>query len=307
MERLNQKDNTADSMEWNELRQQTITGSRPERREARRILQRRLALSVSPLVFALLAGTLGLRVRRGGRGIGVLLSLLVVIVYYLISLMGESLARVGSVSAVVGEWMATAFMLMLSLIFLIAHRAPLLSWISSIKGKKQSREGAQASSTAKRRTRLLGIGARGFPSLLDVTVFRTLVLSFLLGFFALAAVFNIFTLFELWRFIAMTQASAVLVGRYLLFLLPLIAVELFPSTMLISVLITYALLARRHEAIAWWACGQSVYRLMVPGVVFALAIGAGSWLVQEQLMPSSNLKQDALRARIKGGDARAIT
>jgi len=124
---------------------------------------------------------------------------------------------------------------------------------------------------------------------------------------ALAAIFNIFTLFELWRFIAINNAGAGLVARYLLFLTPLIMVELFPATMLISVLVTYALLARRHEAIAWWASGQSVYRLMLPGFVFAIAIGFGSWLVQEHVMPGSNLKQDALRARIRGGEARVIT
>ncbi len=77
--------------------------------------------------------------------------------------------------------------------------------------------------------------------------------------------------------------------------------------MLISVLVTYALLARRHEAIAWWASGQSVYRLMLPGFFFALAMAFGSWLVQEHVMPGTNLKQDALRARIRGGEARAIT
>lgn len=77
--------------------------------------------------------------------------------------------------------------------------------------------------------------------------------------------------------------------------------------MLITVLITYALLARRNEAIAWWASGQSVYRLMMPGLLFAVAAGAGTWLVQEHLMPSANVKQEALRGRIKGGQARAIT
>ena len=40
---------------------------------------------------------------------------------------------------------------------------------------------------------------------------------------------------------------------------------------------------------------------------FALAMASGSWLVQEHLMPGANLKQDALRARIKGGEARAMT
>jgi lipopolysaccharide export LptBFGC system permease protein LptF len=77
--------------------------------------------------------------------------------------------------------------------------------------------------------------------------------------------------------------------------------------MLITVLITYALLARRNEAIAWWASGQSVYRLMMPGLLFAVAAGAGTWLVQEHLMPSANVKQEALRARIRGGQPRAIT
>jgi LPS export ABC transporter permease LptG len=158
-----------------------------------------------------------------------------------------------------------------------------------------------------RRRSLIGVATLGFPNLMDATLLRSLALSFLVCFAALAAIFNIFTLFELWRFIAINKAGVGLVARYLLFLTPLITVELFPATMLISVLVTYALLARRHEAIAWWASGQSVYRLMLPGFLFALAMGFGSWLVQEHVMPGSNLKQDALRARIRGGEARAIT
>ena len=142
---------------------------------------------------------------------------------------------------------------------------------------------------------------------MDATLFRSMALTFLVCFLALAAIFNIFTLFELWRFIAVNQSGAGLVARYLLFLLPLVAVELFPATMLITVLVTYALLARRHEAIAWWASGQSVYRLMLPGFFFAIAIAFGSWLVQEHVMPGTNLRQDALRARIRGGEARATT
>jgi len=131
--------------------------------------------------------------------------------------------------------------------------------------------------------------------------------TFIVCFIALAAIFNIFTLFALWRFIAINHTDAGLVARYLLFLMPLITVELFPATMLISVLVTYALVARRHEAIAWWASGQSVYRLMLPGFFFALAMAFGSWLVQEYVMPGTNVKQDALRARIRGGEARATT
>ena len=303
MQRLNQRDTNADSMDWGDLRGRAASGSPAEQKEAVRVLNRRAALSVSPFFFALLAAALGLRIRRGGRSVGVLLTLIVVIIYYLISLLGESLARVGTVSPYVGPWLATVFIFALSLWFLFLGRIPVVSSISF-----WPRRSKETSTAAKpRQTTHRGFSAFGFPNLMDATLLRSLVLSFVVCFVALAAIFNIFTLFELWRFIAVTNAGAGLVARYLLFLLPLITVELFPATMLISVLVTYALLAKRQEAIAWWASGQSVYRLMLPGFFFALAVAFGSWLVQEHIMPGTNLKQDALRARIRGGEARVTT
>jgi LPS export ABC transporter permease LptG len=301
VQRINERDTNADAMEWSDLRERVASGSVDEQKEAVRVLNRRAALSLAPLVFSLLGAILGLRIRRGGKSVGVLLTIIVVIFYYLLSLLGESLARAGTMSPYVGPWLATVFILALSLLFLFVKRVPFLSSVSILsRGPKGS---APATKAAKAKHR--GLSALGFPNLMDATLFRSLALSFLVCFVALAAIFNIFTLFELWRFIAVTHAGAGLVARYLLFLLPLITVELFPATMLISVLVTYALLARRHEAIAWWASGQSVYRLMLPGFFFALAIALGTWLVQEYVMPGTNLRQDALRARIRGGEARA--
>ena len=304
IQRLNQRDTNADTMDWRELQARAQSTNEPEKSQAIRILNRRAALATAPLVFSLLAGALGLRVRRGGRSIGVILSLIVVITYYMVSLLGESLARAGSVSPYLGPWIATVLTLFMTVLLLFKRR---ISWLSL--SRFAVRPPNQATPGARKSTRLItrGIGNWGIPSLMDATLLRTLALSFLLGFITLAAIFNIFTLFELWRFIAVTHASAGLVARYLLFLLPLIIVELFPATMLIAVLVSYALLARRHEAIAWWASGQSVYRLMLPGLVFALAMASLSWLVQEHVMPDANLRQDSLRARIKGGEARAIT
>jgi LPS export ABC transporter permease LptF/LPS export ABC transporter permease LptG len=301
VQRLNQRDTNADSMDWKELSERTASGNVVQKREAIRILNRRAALAAAPFVFSLVAVALGLRVRRGGRSAGVLLTLLVVIVYYLISLLGESLARVGTVSPYVGPWLATVLIVGFSLVLLVFNRTSF-----SLSARLQRKSTGEDAQTISRRSSF-GIGTFGFPNLMDATLLRSLAVSFVVCFVALASIFNIFTLFELWRFIAVTQAGAGLVVRYLLFLLPLIAVELFPATMLISVLVTYALLAKRHEAIAWWASGQSVYRLMMPGILFALAVGFGSWLVQEHVMPGSNLKQDALRAQIRGGEARAIT
>lgn len=304
LENFSKKDVTTEELDWSELRQQLHSGSLAEQNDAQRTLHRRLALSAAPLVFALFGGLLGMRVRRGGRGAGVLLSIAVVIVYYLITLLGESLAKSNSVSAITGEWMATAIMLLLSLILL---RFEGFSRFSFAKGlwKRGGRARVQYRETTPAHT--VAAGRSGFPSLLDTSLFRTLTTSFLMGFVSLVSIFLIFTLFELWRFIASNNVPAAIVGKYLLFLLPLVAVELFPATMLITVLITYALLARTNETIAWWASGQSVYRLMMPGLLFAVAAGAGTWLVQEHLMPPANVRQEALRARIRGGQPRAIT
>ena len=304
IKRLNERDTNADSMDWSDLRDRTHSDNDAERREAIRILNRRVALSAAPLVFSLLGGALGLRIRRGGRSIGVIVSLVVVIIYYMVSLLGESLARGGTISPYIGPWLATVLTVGMTLFLLLQGRISSSSfgWFAAKPKKVEPKVSEPKKSKATFET-----GTWGFPSLMDATLFRTLFLSFVVCFVALAAIFNIFTLFELWRFIAVTNPGSGLVARYLLFLLPLITVELFPATMLISVLVTYALLARRHEAIAWWACGQSVYRLMLPGLFFALTMASGLWLIQEHLMPGANVKQDALRGRIRGGQARAIT
>lgn len=304
LESLRRKELQSEELDWDQLRQQTHSTSLDDKREAERTLNRRLALSVSPLLFAIFGGLLGMRVRRGGRGAGILLSIAVVVTYYLITLLGESMARNGTVSALVGEWMASAVIILLSLAVLQFDSFRRLRIRTRFRQRDETitsrREAAKAQHT-------IGAGRSGFPSLMDTSLFQTLTAAFFVGFVSLVSIFIIFTLFELWRFIGANGISTAVVAKYLLFLLPLVAVELFPATMLITVLITYALLARRSEAVAWWASGQSVYRLMMPGLLFAVAAGASTWLVQEHLMPAANVRQEALRARIRGGQPRAIT
>ncbi len=305
LKRLNQSDKDPEELDWYGLRAQAASTNPEERNAGQRTLHRKLALSASPLLFAVLGAALGMRVRRGGRGIGVLLALMVVIFYYLVSLLGESLARVGTISPAVGGWAATVLLLLLSLALLTMNRIPFFmrSFRWSVRLPTTERHKVARAVSAH----TIGAIRSGFPSLMDIGLFRTIGISFIVGFGALVSVFIIFTVFEMWRFIAANRVAAGMVARYIFFLLPLITVELFPATMLIAVLMTYALLARRNETIAWWASGQSVYRLMLPGLIFALAAGATTWLVQEHLMPYTNIRQDSLRAQIRGGEPRAMT
>ena len=272
-----------------------------EGREAWTLLHKRLSLSLSPLLFAFLGAALGMSVRKGGRGMGVLLSVLVMLLYYLLMLAGEQMARAGTVPPFLGAWLSS-FVTVGCGFLLLARRWSLLGRMRDAwrKGREQP--------SARRRSRREDPGdARwlGFPGLLDMSVLRAIALNFTVAFASLILIFLVFTLFELWRFIIMRGVGVRTVGEYLLFLLPLVSVQLLPASILLAVLATYALMARRKEAIAWWAGGQSAYRLMLPGLVFTVAVAGCFWLIQERVMPPANLRQDALRSQIRGGVTRA--
>jgi LPS export ABC transporter permease LptG/LPS export ABC transporter permease LptF len=301
--RQDEAETKLNEMGWAALSTQASTKTGMEGREASTLLHKRVALSLSPLLFAFLGATLGMRVRKGGRGIGLLLSLLAMLAYYLLVLVGEQLARAGTVAPLIGGWLASVVTLVCGIFLLVADRGNFWRSLRDILSRKKvilTGGQLQESSRGQDRVRLLN-----FPSLMDADVLRKICASFLLAFISLIALFLVFTLFELWRFIAARGIRFITVGEYLLFLLPLVSVQLLPASVLIAMLVTYALIARRNEAIAWWAGGQSVYRLMLPGLVFAAGIAACLWLVQERLMPQANVRQDVLRSQIRGGVTQA--
>jgi LPS export ABC transporter permease LptG len=294
-----------EEMEWGAL---MVEGSTPrETRDRLTIAYRRLAFSMGPLIFALLGAGLGMRIRKGGRGFGVLLSLAVLLFYYLVSLFGEQMARSGSMQPLAGTWMANLITTFWALLLLSQRRSRLFS--GRLQGILRKRTRPVEFSQGEGKRLLEGHTRRllGFPSLLDKTVMRTVILSFALVLTALTALIMVFTLFELWKWIVERGTGARTVLEYLLYLLPFVSVQLAAPSMLVAVLASYALMARRSEAIAWWACGQSVFRLALPGLFAAVCAGALLWGVQERLMPAANLRQDALRAQIRTGSARAFT
>lgn len=292
-----------------------------ERFEAQLLFHRRLTLAAAPVVFALLGAGLGLRVRRGGRATGLLASLIVLLAYYLASLGGEQLARTNKLPVVIGLWAATAltFVVGVAMCALASRRfnfSPRKLWPARTKALAASDKISQnlnptrprnknlsAQIEAEERSALSGAiaGRIGLLSLLDRSLFRALIGNFTLATVAFVAIFVIFTVFEVWKYVATTGAGPKLIARYVFYLVPLALVALAPTGALVAVLATYALLARRSEALAWWASGQSVYRLALPALLFAVLIGGGVWVVQERVMPRANQRQDALRAQIRSG------
>lgn len=302
---LRRDETRPEEMYWSEL---STPGATPkESLERLTLAHRRLAFSMGALIFALLGAGLGLRVRKGGRGFGLLLSLAVLLAYYLLSLLGEQMARSGAVPVVAGTWMANLLTAAWSMLLLLRRRRRFYSLrLPQILRKGTVREASSSARGGAADGRVAG-RLLGFPSLLDKTVIRTISLSFATVLTALTALILVFTLFELWKWIVERGTGARTVLEYLLYLLPFVSVQLASPSMLVAVLVSYALMARRSEAIAWWACGQSVFRLALPGLFASVCAGLLLWGVQERLMPAANLRQDALRAQIRTGTARAST
>jgi LPS export ABC transporter permease LptF/LPS export ABC transporter permease LptG len=290
----------ADEMTFSELRQFISQSEGAVERDASLILHKRLALSFAPLVFAFFGAVLALRMRRGSRGFGALVSLLVMLIYYLLIIAGEQMTKGGTIPPIVGGWLATSITLVIGLGLFLSDRMITRRWLNKSAPVGETAVAKTASARRKRRFSLWS-----FPSLLDLGVIRTMCFSFLFGFIALVILFDVFTSFELWRFLTAKGGSLKMLAEYLFYLTPLVSVELFPASVLVASLLTYALISRRREAVAWLASGQSVYRLMLPGLVFALAVATGSWLIQEKVMPQANVRQDNLRLRIRGNIAQS--
>jgi LPS export ABC transporter permease LptG len=297
--RMREREPELDELGWTGLLERA-RGSKSvsDGREASIVLHRRLTLSLCPIIFAFFGAGLGLKVVRGGRSKGVLLSLTAMLLYYLLSLAGEQLGRAGTVPPILGSWLAFFTAMCAGLLLLFTRRWSLNFplYMPSAKLLRAPAEGSVAGAGG-RYVALLG--------LLDKSIFKSLATNFLLIVSALISIFLIFTLFELIRFIAAHDTAPILVLRYLLYLLPFACIAVTPVGALLSSLVTFALMLRRNESVAWWSSGQSVYRFLLPCLFFAALLGACVWLLQDKVMPETNRRQNALRGVIRSGGAQA--
>jgi LPS export ABC transporter permease LptF len=265
-----------------------------ERTEAQILWQRRIVLSITPLIFCLLGTALILRFNRRGKGFGVVVALACLIAYYLLAFLGEQLARTEKISVFEGSLIPVVLSFLAILWFNFSAKFSFASRIGHWSREIFSRIDLQY--LRRRRSNLfvdVTTGIRDFDLIVSLLKYYVLTLCFL------AAVFIIFTAFELWKFAGTTDGGIVLLIKYLFFLVPFIYIQLAPSAAMIATLATYVLKSRQNEIITWTSAGQSVYRLLLPCLLLMMLLGAVNWIVQEQVAPAANQRQDELRSQIR--------
>jgi LPS export ABC transporter permease LptF/LPS export ABC transporter permease LptG len=266
---------------------------------------RRFALPTACLVLALVGIPLGLSSKKSGKSGGFVLTILLVFAYYVVSLIGVSLARQGRVEPWFGAWLADLVFLALAVFLLwqaerrpfeLASLRPLGKLDASLpQAARGRRENAFERVSTRRR-----VFSASFPTLLDDYVLRDffVYLGMILSSFLVLVL--VFTLFELLGDILRNQVPARVVAEYLLNVTPYLLYNVAPLVMLLAVLVTFGLMQRSNEITAIKATGVSIYRIVTPVIVVAAVLAAGLFFADQFYLPHANKRQEALHNQIKG-------
>lgn len=291
VEKLTKTGETPEELGLTELAEYAGKQEGKLRLEAQLLYARRLLLSLTPLIFAILGLNLVLRFNRGGRGFGVFLALVSLIFYYLIALLGEQLARTGKITVALAGFLPVIVSLLVIGWLYFSNRYFINSWISNLnlpfkKGKfnKIAKNNFYIDLTT---------------GILDLDIILNLIKYFVFTILFLGSIYMIFTAFELWKFAGIIDGGFLLLSKYLVYLIPFIYLQLAPSAVMIAILTTYIIKSRQNEIVTWTAAGQSVYRLLLPCFVLMTFIGLINWGVQEFVAPETNQTQDLLRDQLR--------
>jgi LPS export ABC transporter permease LptG/LPS export ABC transporter permease LptF len=306
---LGRLDTAIYALPMNELRAQTH-GTDGKKYQIE--LHKRFAYPVACLVLMLVAVPLGVTSRRGGKSSAWVATLALVVIYYSLSLIGIALGKQNWISAFFAVWMANllfaAFGILLlwqmasggrvlnaidawisrfQELLLSAPDKPIYAPMSRLLSKFQSRP---------RRIRTRSVA----PRILDKYVVREFFGIFLLVLAGFVVLILVFTVFDLLKDILSHDIGWLIVGEYLINLIPYMLYTVTPLAVLIAVLVTFGVLNRNSEIIAMKASGISLYRLMIPILSIAAILSLSLFLFDQYYLPQANRKQEALRNIIKG-------
>ena len=299
IEKLKSGEGSPEELGLNELSRLADAKDGKEKIEAQLLWQRRIIHSITPLIFALLGTALVLRFNRGGRGFGIFLALVSLVIYYLLALLGEQLARTGQIGVLTAGLIPMSVSIFFIIWFFASNRLLLKKSIGGL-GDGINIKLPAVFRLAARRSFYNSLTT----GILDLDIAFSLINYFLLSYSFLTTIYMIFTAFELWKFAGDFDRGINLLIKYLLYLTPFIYIQLAPSCVMIAILVTYVVKSRQNEVVTWTAAGQSVYRLLLPCFVLMFLIGGLNWGIQELILPQSNIMQDDLRNQIR---SRGIT
>ncbi|MFH1710297.1 MAG: LptF/LptG family permease [bacterium] len=126
--------------------------------------------------------------------------------------------------------------------------------------------------------------------IIDRYIIKELFDPFLFGLGAFTAILSAsMILFDLVRAVVVRGMPLTVAAQIFMYRLPGTAVYIFPMATLLAALLAFAKLSSQSEIVAFKAGGISLYRIIVPVLVFGLAVSLVTLLFYEVVVPRSNL------------------
>lgn len=264
----------------------------------------RLALPFACIAFALMALPLGVSTNRGGRSMGLVLSLILMFAYYLALVGGARATIAGAFPPILGAWLPNIVFTILGLILLARsdreHQNRVLAYLA---------RGIEQASGAVKALKLQGRSVTHWAysltfrfrlfRLLDAYVLRGFWYFFTIVLGVFSSLFIIVTLFELLPAIIEHKAPLSTVAIYFFFLLPQIFYWVIPLAVLLAILINLGTLTKTNEILAVKAGAISLYRMSLPLVLMGALLSGAVYVMQDYVLPWTNKRQDEYRNIIK--------
>lgn len=283
-----------------------------QRRAALVELNYRLALPVAALVLALVGIPIGIYTRKGGKGVGIILAVFLVFLYYILMAFGLSFSKQGRINPTFGLWLANAVFAVAGVLMIARLRQ--MRWLFQLVQEKSQQvwdrlAGAwrhwrgprpAGPDSALLRPRHLGTH---LLQILDLYIMRSWWFYFALLLVTFAGIYVIFDFFQLLGDIVRNHVDAGVVLNYYRYLIPQVIFLMLPVSVLVATLISFGLLTKTNQITAIKSTGISLYRIAVPVFVTAALLSAGMFVLEDNYLPAMNQQQDAYRNEIKGKPA----
>lgn len=288
--------------------QGTGENDRIARNKARVEIHKKFAIPFACIAFGVLGLPLGITNRRGGKSSGFTLSIGIIVFYYLMINNGEQLAADGKIPAALGMWGANAILLAAG-IFLIGRANR--DFRARTSGSLFSRIAAGISRSLSRKSRTAVVAVEDepsvlnrlditFPNILDRYILREFLKVLALVLLSVAALSMIIDYTDKAKDAREHGVAASTLLTYYRFYIFTVLNWTVPISVLVSTLVTFAMLSKNSEITAIKSSGVSLYRIGLPVLAVAALMSLFSYFNLDFILPYSSQRLEQVKRKIDG-------
>ncbi|HEU4889137.1 MAG TPA: LPS export ABC transporter permease LptG [Thermoanaerobaculia bacterium] len=283
---------------------------RVARNMARVEIHKKFAIPFACIAFGVLGLPLGITNRRGGKSSGFTLSIAIIVFYYLMINNGEQLAANGKIPAALGMWGANLILFVTGLILIGRANRDFAARPGG--GSIFSRAAVQIRRLLARRSRTAVAAAVEdepsvltrfditFPNILDRYILREFLKVLALVLLSVAALSLIIDYTDKAKDAREHGVAASTLLTYYRFYIFSVLNWTVPISVLVSTLVTFALLSKNNEVTAVKSSGVSLYRIGLPVLAVAALMSVFSYLLLDFILPYSSQRLEELKRQIDG-------